>query len=405
MMNFIKKNIYNLIPLAFLSAIFLIFIFIYNFFPFSNQQFSELANSFLHYKLYFLDGSPYNQYISDNVFLSSHYYWPLGPFPAIILMPFVWLGNFFQFYFYQGYLNFFLVLLIFYLIFKLARRINFSAADSVYWSAAFIFSSMFLGVAMISPSWYFAQTITVLLLFLSLLEYSGKKRYFLIGLIFGLILLTRITAFIGILFFLADILLEKNNNWKLKMRNIFKIALIPVVCFILLSGYNYARFQNPLDQGYQAQILTAGFMDDKDDYGLFNLRYLPRGLYYSLINMPQPVFNSETHLLIHPFIKADPWGMSIFLTSPYLLYLFFVKLKDKKTIMLLMASAVVWLIISSSFFIGNTQFGFRYALDFMPLLFTAFMIAYKNSKEKIGIVLKIVIMISAIFNLYLLFNI
>ncbi len=407
MINFIRKNIYKLIPIFFFLAILFSFIFVYNFFGYSqydNQQFSELANSFLHYKLYFLNASPYNRYISDNVLFNNHYFWPLGPFPAIVLMPFVWLWHFLKLYFYQGYLNFFLVLSIFYIVFKIARQIKFQVIDSIYWSVAFISSSMFLGVAMISSSWYFAQTITVFLLFLSLLEYFGRKRYFLIGLIFGLILLSRVTAFIGILFFLLDLLLDKNIDWKIRMQNIAKLSIIPVICLILLFSYNYARFNNSLDPGYRAQILTTGFMNDKDNYGLFNLKYLPRGIYYSLVNMPQPIFNSETHLLNFPYIKADPWGMSIFLTSPYLLYLFFIKIKNRKTIFLLITSTIIWMIISSSFFIGYIQFGFRYALDFMPLLFTAFMIAYKDSKEKLSINLKIIIIISAFLNLYLLFN-
>jgi len=401
MISFTKKKLYELMPLALLFVA--LFVFTYNFYEYGDQQFSDLANSFLHYKLYFLDSSYYNQHLIDNVFFNNHYYWPLGPFPAVVLMPFVWLGNIFKFYFFQGNLNFFLVILLSYLIFKLARKINFSITDSTYWCVAFIFSSMFLSIAMISSSWYFAHTITVLLLFLALLENFGKKRYFLIGLVLGLVLLTRLTAFIGILFFVFDILLEKNYNWPEKIKNILKLALIPIICLILLLTYNYARFNNPLDQGYRAQILQSAFMVDKNHYGLFNLKYLPRGLYYSLISMPKPVLESDSRLLKFPFVKADPWGMSIFLTSPYLIYLFFIKIKNKAAIKLLLTSAIIWLIISASFFIGWTQFGFRYALDFMPLLFVAFMMIYKDHKEKISTSLKTIIILSAIFNLYLLY--
>ncbi len=408
MFKFIEKNIYNLIPLTFILAVLFVFISVSNLYQPVNrldQQFSELARAFLHYKLYFLDSSIYNNYIFDNVLFNGHYYWPLGPLPAVILMPFVWLGSIWQVYFYQSYLNFFLVLLIAYLIFKLARRLNFLATDSAYWSVAFVFSSMFLGVAIVSSSWYFAQTVTVLLLFLALLEYFGQRRYFLIGIILGLVLLTRATAFIGILFFLLDILWSDVPNWRIKFKNIGQLAVGSLLGLIILFSYNYARFQDPLDQGYRAQILSAEFMADKDNYGLFNFKYLPRGIYYSLLSLPQPVFNSSTHLIDFPFLKSDRWGMSIFLTSPYLLYLFFMKIKKKKAVMLLITSIIIWLIISASFFIGYTQFGFRYALDFWPLLFTAFMITYQDNREKMGRMLKIIIIVSAIFNLYLLFNI
>lgn len=397
-----QKNICHWLPLFFLTFIFLTFIFYYSFFHNFPQQFSELANSFLHYKLYFLDSSTFSKNVLDTVLFNNHFYWPLGPLPAIFLMPFVKIGNFFNFYFYQGYLNFFLVLLLGYLIFKLACRLHFSALEAAYWSIAFIFSSMFLGVAMLSASWYFAQTIVVVLLFLALLEYFGKKRYFLIGALFGLILLTRVTAFFGILFFTWAILTEPKITWNLKIQNIFKLAAMPLLCLILLFSYNYARFNNPLDQGYRGQILTGDFMRDKNNYGLFNIKYLPRGIYYSLINTPQPVFNSESHLLNFPYIKTDGWGLSIFLTSPYLLYLFFLKIKNKKAIILFIVSMMIWLLIATSYFTGYIQFGFRYALDFMPLLFTGFMLVYKDARGKMSPNLKIIIILSAIFNLYLL---
>lgn len=399
-----KKLIIELIVPIFFVTVFFLFLFAYNYNSvvlINNQQFSELANSFLHQKLYFLDNSPFNKYISDNVYFNSHYYWPLGPLPAIILMPFVQLANILGFYFFQGYLNFFLVLLIFYSIYKISNKIGYKKIESIYWAFAFIFSSMFFGVALISNSWYFAQTITVFLLFLTFLEYFYKKRYLLIGFLFGLILLTRLTAFLCIIFFLFDILLQK-SNWTSKLKNVFKIAVFPSICLIFLCLYNYFRFNNFFDQGYFAQILSAGFMADKNSLGLFNLKYLPRGIYYSLINIPSPVYSSETHLLIPPFIKPDHWGMSIFVTSPYLIYLFFMKIKNKKALALLITSVIVGLFILSSFFIGFIQFGFRYALDFMPLLFLAFIMIYKEQNIRMSKTLKTIIIISAFINFYLL---
>lgn len=47
-----------------------------------DQQFSYLAESFLQGKTYFL-ASPAFGY--DTVFFQGKYYWPLGPFPAVLL--------------------------------------------------------------------------------------------------------------------------------------------------------------------------------------------------------------------------------------------------------------------------------------------------------------------------------
>jgi len=403
----VEKNNKQYIEKIFIFSLILIIIIIIVFFNIlfkSNQQFSELASSFLNFKTYFLNNSPYNKFISDNVLFNGHYYWPQGPFPAIILMPLVLIGKIFNFYFYQEYLNLILVLIIGLLIFKISKKNNYSNLDSVYWSIAFICGSMFLGVAMDSNSWYFAHTTTVCLMFLAIYEYFCKKRYLLIGLFFGLILATRFTAFLGVGFFLIDIIFLQNNNWRVKATQLFKLLIIPSFCFVFLCLYNYCRFNDFLNQGYFAQILSPGFIFDKTNLGLFNLKYLPRGIYYSLINMPTPVYTSETHLLIYPFIKPDPWGMSIFATSPYLLYLFFMKIKSREAWSLLITSFVIGFCILSSFFIGYTQFGFRYALDFMPLLFTAFILAYKDQNQKIKTTLKIIIILTVITNFYLWFQ-
>lgn len=370
----------------------------------TSQQFSELANSFLHGKTYFLDGSYFNNRLRDNTPFMGHYYWPLGPFPAVVLMPFVGLFGFFGFYFFQSYLNYFLVLGIAYLVFLLARKIKYSDLDAFFLSVAFVFGSVFFGVAPHSSSWYFAQTITVFLLFLAIWEYFGKKRHWLIGLFLGMVLLTRVTAAVAILFFALDILLKKSLSQKVKIEKLAKLFVIPAICFLLLSTYNYVRFGDPLDQGYRAQILFEQFDVDKEEYGLFNIQYLPRGIYYSLLAMPNPNINSDTHNLAFPFVVADPWGMSIFVNSPFLLYLFFLKIKKKRAKLLIITSYVIWFGIAASVFIGHKQFGFRYALDFMPLLFTAFMITYRDNFSKLSRNLKLLIIFSGLTNVYLLYT-
>lgn len=402
--TFRSKDLIIFLLLFFASMVFLIFLFSNLSYPESNQ-FTELARSFVHGKLYFLEDSVYNQNISDNVSFSNHYYWPLGPFPAVILIPFLLLFLFLAWpiIFVQGFINFFLVLLTFFLVFKISQKNKYTREDSFYWSMAFVFASVFAGVAFFPFSWFFAHTVSVVLVLLSFWEYFNKKRFWLIGLIMGLVLLTRVTAFLAILFFVFDVLfLEDNIKWKLKIRRLVEISIFPVISLSLLLLYNYLRFGNCLDQGYVGQILSSGFMLDKDVYGLSNLKYLPRGLYYSLISMPFPVFNSETHLLVFPFIRSNHWGMSIFFTSPYLLLLFFLKNSSKKSWFLILNSLLIAFVILSSFFIGYVQFGFRYSLDFFPLLFLALMLIYNQNKNKISNGLKLTIIFSTIVNLYLL---
>jgi hypothetical protein len=406
------KNIKNLflifqrdIPLLFLIIVFFSFIFLYNFYINPSQHFSYLANSFLNGKFYFLENDILKIGTdNDMVLYNNKYYWPLGPLPAIILMPFVFIFKFLNLFFYQGYLQFFLILLILLILFKINKKINFSKSDSLYLASAFLFSSMFLGVALISGSWYFAHVIVVFLILLAFLEYFNKKRYFLIGIIFGLIFLTRNTAGLGLLFFILEIFLNRKDI-KDKIKNLF-LLLFP---FILIAGllffYNYLRFNNFLEQGYKLQILQNNILKTNRDYGLLNLKHLAGNIYYSIFSMPLPIFiDNLSRVFKFPFIKANYWGMSIFLTSPYLIYLFFLKFKDKISYFLLITAIFIAVPIFLYYGIGFRQFGYRYALDFFPFLFLLFIINYRNKYKLLSKNLKILIILSSLFNLYLFFT-
>src|SRR3990167_8544335 len=83
----------------------------------TQQHFVLLARSFLEGSLAF---TQVPQDISDLSFYSGKYYWPLGPFPAIIAMPFAY---FFK-YFIQGYISLPLTILNFYLLVKIAAKMG-----------------------------------------------------------------------------------------------------------------------------------------------------------------------------------------------------------------------------------------------------------------------------------------
>src|SRR5665213_2675257 len=88
------------------------------------QQFSLLANSFDHGHTYF--SQSIGGLGEDPVNYHGHIYWDEGPFPAVTLMPFVALFNVWHKLFYQGYIKWIMVLVISYLIYKMAKKIGFS---------------------------------------------------------------------------------------------------------------------------------------------------------------------------------------------------------------------------------------------------------------------------------------
>lgn len=406
---FKKGNRNSTVALILAIIIFFSFLLALNFSNTAEQHFSYLSYSFLEGKLFFLEQSdilPPPESLNDVIPWDNHFYWHQGPLPAIILLPFSLIFKFFNSIFYQGFLQFFLVILVFLVCQKIAIKLKYSKTDALYLAYAFCFASMFLGVAMVSWSWYYAQVVAVLLLLLAILEYFNKKRYFLIGVLFGLLALTRVTAGIGIIFFILEIIFIDKRGEKYKKICQLIIPFLLIASFLLI--YNYARFDDCFEQGYSLCLL--GNLENQDNallearsYGIFNLKHLPGNIYYSLLATPLPVFkDSLSHVLKFPFIKVNPWGMSIFLTSPYLIYLFFLKYRDKMSYILLATIFFIAIPIYLYYGIGYVQLGFRYALDFMPFLFLLFMRNYWLKHKGLGIKLKIIIIISSFINLYLL---
>ena len=170
------------------------------------NQYALAAQSLLQGTLYL---NPALGGVFDSAFFHGLYFWPLGPFPTLVLVPFLALGNLLGVSIVEGNLQFFFSLGIFIACYALARRFSYSARDALYLAVAFCFASVYHQIALIPASWYFVQAVTVLLIFLSLLEYFAKRRWWVIGVLFGFIFMSRFTAGFGIFFFLADIVFSK----------------------------------------------------------------------------------------------------------------------------------------------------------------------------------------------------
>lgn len=395
------KNIVFLMVFGILAVTMIVFVFMANFTFTENQNFYFLAQSFLNGKLSFMQ--PNALQWNDVAWFNNRAFWPLGPFPTVLLLPFVYLFSFIGLPFYQGYLQFFLLSAILYFVFKLARLNLFSRNDSIILSFAF-FSSAFFFLVLAPTSYYFAQVIVVLLLFAALYEFLSLKRYWIIGLFLGLALITRIPAGFGIVFFIFEILCNKNYNLRQKVFYWIKLLAPFIVLALFLLVYNYARFGNLWEQGYSYQINMSNVLRYTRDYGLFNLVHLPGNLYYLLLSIPQPVFRDGiSHVLKFPFIKPDLWGMSIFFTSPYFIYLFAFKYRDLLSKLLFATVLIIALPILLYYGIGYQQFGYRYAFDFMPFLYLLFMREYHNKYAALSSKTKWLILASAAVNFYLFF--
>jgi len=365
----------------------------------SFPQWVELARGFLSGKLGFA-GTPTSVY--DTALYGGSYFWPFGPLPAVILMPFVAIADFFQRSFMSGYLQPVFGLGVYYTIVLLSKRLGYSSRDSRVWALAFLAASPFL-LCVINPNWgYFAHPLAALLMFAALYEYLNKKSYIRIGSLMGLLALTRPTAALSIIFFLFDIATDPKKSAADKRTQAIRLLSPFIIAVCLLSIYNVARFDNFFEHGYNYQQVTELAVSTAREYGLFSPIHIPGNIYYFLFAAPLPVFlDGVSHVLAFPYITPDPWGMGIFFSSPYLLLLFFLPLYDRISKLLLVTALIIAVPIFLYYGIGYFQIGYRYALDFFPLLLYLLMKNYKAVHPALSSRLKLLIMLAVLFNVYL----
>ncbi|MEO8458231.1 MAG: hypothetical protein ABI559_10500, partial [Chloroflexota bacterium] len=167
----------------------------------------------------------------------------------------------------------------------------------------------------------------------------------------------------------------KNRAW-LKDAAWFLAGLVPFAVLTLI--YNYARFHNALDSGYQT--VYGSYIHTDNKYSFFRVLF-PHAAAYHLFDPRNIPWHLQALLLLtpqvhsdFPFLRASPYGMSILLTSPAFVYAFLVKRKSALSPACWLAIACVCALLFMHYSQGWVQYGYRFLLDFAPflLILTAF---------------------------------
>ena len=314
-------------------------------------QYANLAESLMRGKLYLLS-MPTGW--GDTSFFEGYYYWPLGVLPAILLIPFVWTGLY-----HQGALSFALVLGIFYLCFRLAQKLDYSREDACWFAIAFCFGTSFIGVAAVPVSWSYATAVAVLFLFLAIHEWEGSRRLPVIGLFVGLAMASRPLTGLNSLFF-AGAVLCLMAPWKKKLSSLAQFTAPVALIALAIGWYNFQRFGNPLETGYAYQIDAYGRMVAE-----MSLPGNNPGRLFSLANIPD-------HFRVFAFGLPEEGaiGCSVFLMSPFLVFLLTWSRKWNTMDYMLGANVLVLMVVTLAFrSTGARQIGYRFTLDYMPFVF------------------------------------
>lgn len=379
MNTFHNKSLYPLF-------IFLLVLFVYIFFAgrlnftfptHAANYFSHLIFSFLNGRLDLINPT----WTSDLSLFKDKLYMYWGPTPILLIWPFIVLfGINFSDAFYTAFIGSFGIL-FFYLIFNQLNKqkiTNLSIAKKYLLCIFFAFGTVHFYLAVNGSIWFTSQVIStlyiIIALYLIFLFLNTNKVFYLLfsSFFFGLAVWGRLSFIFYLPFFITLNSLNCFNNkdyLKHFIRNSFYFVIILGFFAIIAGIYNFQRFGSFFETGHSFHNIAAKLSTERNRYGTFSLWYIPKNYYYAFLNVP-----SVTEKF--PYFKFDTEGNSIFFTSSFFLLLLFLLRKrfwDSKKMIFFNSSILVSLSFIVFFLLiyfstGWMQFGYRYSLDFIPLL-------------------------------------
>ncbi|MDB4986500.1 MAG: hypothetical protein JWN04_1678 [Myxococcaceae bacterium] len=275
------------------------------------------------------------------------------------------------------------------LLFVLLRRLSElgqstrSTRDNLALTALFAFGTVFFFVAVQGTVWFAAQVVASILLILFLLFAFDARSPWLAGLLLGLLIVTRPpgTPLVGLVFIVEALRRYRREGalaptpgahparqaWQwlrgAELGPVLKahaIVAVPVLAVLSLAlWFNYARFDDPFSFGHEH--LQIRWRQRIDEWGLLNLHYFSKNL---------AVFTSSLPWLYDrpPYLKISLHGLALWFTTPALLLTLWPKQLDARIVGLWLAVIPIALVDLCYQNSGWVQFGYRFALDYMPML-------------------------------------
>lgn len=328
--------------------------------------------------------------IGDISDYKHNFYLYFGPFPSILLMPFVAVfGKNVP----QYLLGIISMVMSFIAVYLISKKFKFNKLDSLWLALFFVFSTVLFSLSVMNISAYQVQSLGAALLLLMLYEYFSRKRGLLIGILLGLAMMTRITLVLSFVFFIIEFLKKR-----LTLKQLTLICIPVLLAGVLLGLYNDRRFHSFFETGYNYNISLNTFPGSENlKHGMMSLAHVPANLYSFLIMPPQPLFAQPFGFFLKfPYLTASNWGMAIWYTSPLFLMLLVRFRKNQYFLSALLTCVAISIPLLTYYSLGATQFGYRYALDFLPFLFLLLIPALSPKLSRAAITL---IVIGVLFNL------
>lgn len=340
------------------------------------NYFVRLADALLHGRFWLTSGE---SWLNELVPVAGRFYVVYPPMPAIFLVPLVALFGPDVHQQAASVLAGGVSVGFFWL---LARRFAIPSRVAALLTLVFGFGTVLWWASETGTAWVTSHAFAVCFLTAALLLAQLRRAPLLAGLLLGAAMLSRLPVVLAAPYFLA-IYGELGSPWR--PRELLRgWEPLKAVSFALGLGaavavyfaYNAARWGTIFDRGY---ALIPGVLEDPiyAKHGLFALEYLPRHLFAIFLR-------SWNYVDDPPFFQPSLWGLGLFLTTPLLLWLLRARLSDRRVAWALVATAAILVPIVTHGNVGIAQFGYRFSLDFQPLLFVVLATVFERGISRLA---------------------
>lgn len=250
-------------------------------------------------------------------------------------------------------------------------------------TALFAFGTVYFYTAVQGTVWFAAHVVAVPLLCLYVLWSLDARKPWLAGLMLALAFLTRPTAaFLVPLFLIEAMKVSRPDDapavdadafawrrlaqwlrgvrWSEVARSVGAFSVPVLAVGAVAMWMNDARFDDPFEFGHS--YLQIRWRPRIERWGLFNYHYFAKNLAVFVAALP---WLSATR----PFVTIGRHGLALWFTTPNLLLVLWPRRHTPTMVALALSAAVVCVLNLAYQNSGWVQFGYRFALDYMVLLF------------------------------------
>jgi hypothetical protein len=360
--------------------------------PTQNNHFVHLADSFLAGQLSVIGNRPPGD--NDWALYNGTWYVTFPPFPALVILPAVaiW-GTATRDALFWAICAGLAPSFLFVLLRRLSERGDSarSTRENLLLTGLFAFGTVYFFVAVQGTVWFAAHVVASSLIVLFLLCSLDAEHPLLAGAALGALWTTRPPTLLIAPIFLIEVLRRYRKPGRAAestgsalgftydahpllqaLRWVRGAELAPVLRALALFAapalvalgiqlwLNAARFDDPFSTGYE--YLQIRWKTRIEEWGLFNYHYFSKNLAVFLASLPW-FYEAAPH------VKISLHGLALWFTTPNLFWLLWPARVDARMVGLYGSALLIALLDLCYQNSGWIQFGYRFALDYMPLLF------------------------------------